>query len=270
MLDAVIDTFEERGLNVEKFLEGKTALVTGASRGLGRAVAEDLAELGALVAINYASNDAAAEETLAAIKAKGGKAFLIKGAQGSYAAAEALVAALDEGFTERTGSNGLDILVNNAGGSPRATIEDTTEELFNKIIGDNLSGPLYLTKLLKPYLRSGGRVIFTSSLGARNALPEYAVYAISKSAVEKLTVILAKDFGPSNITVNCVSPGLIASDANADIRANEEIRSYLEQTTPLRRLGIPSDLSGVVVSLISEKMGYVTGQIIEVSGGMSL
>ena len=119
-------------------------------------------------------------------------------------------------------------------------------------------------------LRSGGRVIFTSSLGARTALPDYAVYAISKSAVEKLTVILAKDFGPSNITVNCVSPGLIASDANADIRANDEIRTYLERTTPLRRLGVPSDLSGVVTSLVSEKMGYVTGQIIEVTGGMSL
>jgi len=264
------DTLKEQDSMMDKFLEGKTALVTGASRGLGRAVAEDLAELGALVAINYANNDAAAEETLAAIEAKGGKAFLIKGAQGSYAAAEALVAALDEGLTQRTGSNGLDILVNNAGGSPQANIENTTEELFNKVIGDNLSGPLYLTKLLKPRIRSGGRVIFTSSLGARTALPDYAVYAISKSAVEKLTVILAKDFGPSNITVNCVSPGLIASDANADIRANDEIRTYLERTTPLRRLGVPSDLSGVVTSLVSEKMGYVTGQIIEVTGGMSL
>jgi len=255
---------------MDKFLVGKTALVTGASRGLGRAIAEDLAELGALVAINYASNDEAAHDTLKAIEAKGGKAFLIKKAQGSFAAAEELAMELMQQLLERAGGTDLDILVNNAGGAPQADIDHTTAEMFDKIMGDNLSGPFYITKVLKPLLRPGGRVIFTSSLGARTALPEYAVYAISKSAVEKLTVIMAKDLGPKNITVNCVSPGLIASDANADIRANDEIRGYLEQTTPLRRLGVPTDLSGVVVSLISPGMGYVTGQVIEVTGGLSL
>jgi 3-oxoacyl-[acyl-carrier protein] reductase len=255
---------------MDKFLEGKTALVTGASRGLGRAIAEDLAALGALVAINYASNDDAAHDTLKAIEAKGGRAFLIKNAQGSFAAAEELAASLDTQLRAHTGSTDLDILVNNAGGAPQADIDHTTPEMFDKIIADNLSGPFYITKVLKPRLRAGGRVIFTSSLGARTALPDYAVYAISKSAVEKLTVIMAKDLGPRNITVNCVSPGLIASDANADIRANDDIRNYLEQTTPLRRLGVPADLSGVVVSLVSSKMGYVTGQVIEVTGGLSL
>ncbi len=253
-----------------KFLQGKTALVTGGSRGLGRAIAEDLAELGALVAINYASNDEAANDTLKAIESKGGKAFRIKCAQGTYAAAEELTAELDAQLEEHTGSNGLDILINNAGGGPVANIDATTPELFEQIFSDNLRGPFYITKLLKPRMREGGRVIFTSSLGARTALPEYVVYAISKRAVETLTVVLAKEFGPQNITVNCISPGLIASDANADIRADEGIRTYLEQTTPLRRLGVPSDISGVVVSLVSEKMGYVTGQIIEVTGGLSL
>jgi len=257
-------------VTTDRFLEGKTALVTGGSRGLGRAIAEDLAELGALVAINYASNDAAANETLQAIEAKDGKAFLLKCAQGSYTAAEELVAALEAQLQKRTGSTGLDILVNNAGGGPVANIDATTPELFEQIFSDNLRGPFYITKLLKSHLREGGRVIFTSSLGARTALPDYVVYAISKRAVETLTVIMAKELGPRNITVNCVSPGLIASDANADIRADEGIRAYLEQTTPLRRLGVPSDLSGVVVSLVSPKMGYVTGQVIEVSGGLSL
>lgn len=251
-------------------LVGKTALVTGASRGLGRAIAEALAAEGALVALNYASNDRAAAETLGAIEANGGRAFLIKSEQGSYAAAEALVSALDEGLRARCGDGALDILINNAGGGPQASIEATTPEIYNKILADNLSGPWHITRLLMPRLRSGGRVIFTSSLGARTAIPDYAVYAMSKTAIEKLTVLMAKELGPRNITVNCVSPGLIESDANEHVRANAEMKAYLEQTTPLRRLGVPSDLSGVVMSLVSDAMGYVTGQVIEVSGGMSL
>ena len=255
---------------MDKFLEGKTALVTGASRGLGRAIAEDFAALGALVAINYASNDAAANDTLQAIESNGGKAFLIKSAQGSYQAAEELTAALDVGLKERTGDTGLDILVNNAGGGPVANLDATTPELFEKIISDNLRGPFFTTKLLKSRLRDGGRLIMVGSLGARTAVPDYVVYAMSKRAIETFTVVMAKELGPRNITVNCINPGLIESDANVHVRADEGIRTYLEQTTPMRRFGIPSDFAGVAVSLVSNKMGYVTGQIIEVAGGMSL
>lgn len=255
---------------MDKFLEGKTALITGGSRGLGRAVAEEYAALGALVAINYASNDGAARETLEAIEAKGGRAFLIKSPQGSYEAAEELTRALDKGLQDRTGTTGLDILVNNAGGGPIADIDATTPEIFEKILGDNMRGPFYVTKLLKPRLRDGGRVIFLSSLGARKALPQYVVYAMSKRGIETLTVVMAKELGPRNITVNCISPGIIASDANADIRADGEATATFAKTTALNRLGIPSDLSGVAVALASPQMGYVTGQLIEVSGGMWL
>jgi NAD(P)-dependent dehydrogenase (short-subunit alcohol dehydrogenase family) len=255
---------------MDRFLESKTALVTGGSRGLGRAVAEEFAALGALVAINYASNDAAARETLEAIESKGGKAFLIKSAQGSYEAAEELTAALDAGLLERAGSTALDILVNNAGGGPVHTIDTTTPEIFEKVLGDNLRGPFYVTKLLKSRMREGGRVIFLSSLGARAALPQYIVYALSKRAIETLTVVMAKELGPQNITVNCLSPGIIASDANADIRADEDLANSFAETMALKRLGVPSDLSGAAVSLASPRMGYVTGQIIEVSGGMWL
>ena len=255
---------------MDKFLQGKTALITGGSRGLGRAVAEEYAALGALVAINYANNDDAAHETLQAIEAKGGNAFLIKSAQGSYAAAEELTRALDTGLRERTGSTGLNILVNNAGGGPVADIDATTPEIFEKILGDNMRGPFYVTKLLKARLRDGGRVIFLSSLGARKALPAYVVYAMSKRGIETLTVVMAKELGPRNITVNCISPGIIASDANAEIRADEELEATYAKTTALNRLGVPSDLSGVAVALASPQMGYVTGQVIEVSGGMWL
>ena len=251
-------------------LAGKTALVTGASRGLGRATAEELAKLGALVAINYAGNDAAAQDALAAIESAGGQAFLIRSPQGSYEAAEHMVAALDAGLIERTGSTGLDILINNAGGGPVHSIDDTTPEIFDKVMGDNFSGAFWATKLLKPRLRDGGRVIFVSSLGAKNALPQYVIYACAKSAIETLTVITAKELGPRGITVNCLMPGMIASDANADLRGDPQTKACLEGNTAMRRLGEPGDFSGAAMALVSDGMGYVTGQVIVVSGGMSL
>jgi 3-oxoacyl-[acyl-carrier protein] reductase len=251
-----------------KSLEGKTALVTGASRGLGRAMAQDLANLGAIVAINYASNDEAARETLTSIEAKGGQAFLVKTALGSFEAAQEVAATLNAELTKRAGGSGLDILINNAGGGPVADIDATTPEMFEKILSDNLRGPFYLTKVLKPTLLQGGRVIFLSSVGARKALPQYVVYALCKSAVETFTVVMAKELGHRGITVNCIMPGLIASDANADIRANPKMKKYFEDNILLGRIGEPSDLSGVAMALVSPLMGFVTGQVIEVSGGL--
>lgn len=255
---------------MEKSLQGKTALITGASRGLGRAAAEDLAAKGALVAISYARNDQAAQETLGAITAKGGEAFLIKNTQGTFAAAEELRDALDAELMRRTGNTGLDILINNAGGGPVHTIDDTTPEIFDRVLSDNFSGAFFTTKVFKPRLRNGGRVIFVSSLGAQNARPEFIIYACAKSAIETLTVVMAKVLGPQGITVNCIMPGLIASDANANIRSDPDLKKQFEEWTALKRLGEPEDFSGVVGALVSDQMGYVTGQVIVVSGGMSL
>lgn len=255
---------------MDRFLEGKTALVTGASRGLGRAIAEEYAAHGALVAINYASSDAAARDVLAGIEANGGKAFLIKCPLGTFDAAVELAETLREELTDRTGNTALDILVNNAGGGPVANFDATTPELFEEIMALNMRAPFFVTQQLKPNLRDGGRVINVGSLGARTAVVDYAVYAMSKRALETFTVLLAKDLGPRNITVNCINPGLIESDANAHVRADENIRGYLLQTMPMRRFGVPADFAGVAVSLASANMRFVTGQIIEVAGGMSL
>lgn len=255
---------------MEQLLAGKTALVTGASRGLGRKMAEDFAALGATVAINYASSDDAAREVLAGIEAKGGQAFLIKCPLGTHESAVELAEALDAGLKERTGNTGLDILVNNAGGGPVANFDATTPELFEEIMSLNMRAPFFVTQQLKSRLRNGGRILNVGSLGARTAVVDYIVYAMSKRALETFTVVLAKDLGPRNITVNCINPGLIESDANIHVRENEELKAYLESTTPMGRFGVPSDFSGVAVSLVSPQMGYVTGQVIEVSGGMSL
>jgi NAD(P)-dependent dehydrogenase (short-subunit alcohol dehydrogenase family) len=253
---------------MSRSLEGKTALVTGASRGLGRAMAEALAQEGALVALNYANNDAAARETLAAVEAMGGKAFLLKTELGSFESAEKVAAALDEELKSRTGDGGLDILINNAGGGPTADLDATTPEIFEKILSDNLRGPFYLTKVLKPRLRQNGRVIFVSSVGARKAMPPFVVYAVCKSGIETFTKVMAQELGPRGITVNCIMPGVIASDANANIRADPAQKKYFEDSTMLRRFGEPADMAGVALSLVSENMSYVTAQVIEVSGGL--
>lgn len=257
-------------MKLSKLHAGKTALVTGASRGLGRSIALSLAEQGALVAINYASNDLAAEETLAAIEASGGQAFLIKTALGSFEAAQELAAKLETELVSRTGESGLDFLVNNAGGGPLADTDATTPEIFEKVLGDNMSGPFYLTKVLKPRLRDNGRVIFMSSLGARKgrATPQYVVYAMAKSGIETLTEIMARELGPRGITVNCIMPGLITSDANADIRANADLTNYLVANTMMRRIGQPEDIAGVAMAMVSPEWSFVTAQVVEVSGGL--
>jgi hypothetical protein len=145
---------------------------------------------GAIVGLNYASNDEAARECLAEIEAKDGQAFLAKAMLGSFEAAEQLTAVLDEELIKRTGSNGLDILVNNAGGGPVADIDATTPEIFERILSDNMRGPFYVTKLLKALLRDNGRVLFMSSVGARKALPQFVIYAMAKSAIETFTVVV--------------------------------------------------------------------------------
>jgi 3-oxoacyl-[acyl-carrier protein] reductase len=256
---------------MDRFLEGKTALVTGGSRGLGRAAAIRLAELGAIVAVNYASNEAAARDTLKGIEAVGGQGFLIGARLGSFDSAKRVSSELDAGLIELTGDPGLDILLNNAGGGDQnGTVSETSPEVFEKIFADNVTSAFFLTQLLMPRLRDNGRVINLSSGAARSALSNYIAYAMAKKSIETFTIALARDLGPRGITVNCILPGLISSDANADIRANPEMLAQMEQRAALRRIGQPEDFAGLVQALVSPGMGYVTGQIIEISGGLGL
>jgi 3-oxoacyl-[acyl-carrier protein] reductase len=251
-------------------LTGKTALVTGAARNLGRGIAERLAASGALVAINYASNEPAARETLGAIEAAGGEAFLIRERLGTAEAAKSLADRLAKELVERRGHPGLDILINNVGGGDYADIHTATAEIVEATISNNIRTPFYVTQALLPLLREGGRIVNLSSAAARLALPEVIVYSMCKAAVDMFTRVMAKELGPRRITVNSVLPGFNETESNAREASDPAVRQQIEAMTALGRFGKPADIANVVHAIVSPQMEWVTGQIIEASGGFRL
>ncbi len=252
-------------------LQNKTALVTGASRGIGRSIAQRLASEGALVAINYATNELAARETLKSIEDKGGKGFLVHAALGTPESADTLATVLEAELIKRTGNSGLDILVNNVGGALYANIEATTPDIYNKTFADNVGAAFFVTKAVLARLREGGRVINISSVGSRLALEQLIAYSMSKAAVDVFTRALAKELGPRSITVNAVAPAFTATDAAAADQNNPDTVKYVIAETALRRaFAKPEEVSEVVYNLATPGMGWVTGQIIEASGGFRL
>lgn len=253
-----------------KCLEGKTALVTGGTRNLGRGMAERLAASGAIVAVNYASNAEAAEEAVAAIAAHGGQAFAIKARLGEPGANEAIVAALDAELKRRTGSGGLDILVNNIGGGDYGTIATTTTEQYDTTFANNVRSPFFLTQALLARLNHGGRIINISSVASRLAGTDFIVYSMSKAALDMFTRVLAKDLGSRHIRVNAVLPGFNITDTNTELFENAEARKQIESMTAFGRFGEPADIAEVVHFLASPAGGWVTGQTIEASGGFRL
>ena len=254
---------------MNRMLEGKTALVTGATRNLGRAIAERLAASGALVALNYAGNEAAARDTLVGIEAAGGQAFLLKQPLGVDGSAEALAEALTTELERRTGSPQLDILVNNVGGGIYADIGMVTPAIFDEAMTNNVRVPLFVTQALLPRLRDGGRIINLSSAASRLALKETIVYCMSKAAVDMFTRVMAKELGPRRITVTAVLPGFNETESNEREANDPATRKSIEDMTLLGRFGQPEDIAGVVHALATPAMGWVTGQCIEASGGFN-
>lgn len=251
-------------------LAGKTALVTGASRGLGVHMARRLAAAGALVAVNYASDEAAANETVRLIEAEGGKAFTVQERLGSEAAASALVAKLDRELTERTGSTGLDILVNNIGGGDYCPIADADEATYDQMFANNVRGPFFLTRSLYHRFNDYGRVINISSTGARLTDPNIIIYTMAKAAVDAFTRVLAQDLGKRGITVNSVAPGFTAGPTNAYIVDDPVAAAKVTDVTALHRFGQPEEIADVVYFLASPLGRWVTAQHIEASGGFKL
>lgn len=251
-------------------LEGKTALVTGGARGLGKKLVERLAGEGALVGFNYATSREAAEGVVGDVEAGGGKAFAIQQELGSDDSIDSLVAALDAEFRERTGDTGIDLLINNIGGGVVSRIEDTTPEILDRAISDNFRVPFLLTRALLPRLRDGGRVINISSATVRVGFEEAAPYVCSKAALDMFSRLLAKGVGARGITVNSVAMGRTSGGSNDDYYANPDNVRQITGVTAMRRIGTEEDVVGVVFALISPDGGWITGQTIDATGGFMI
>jgi 3-oxoacyl-[acyl-carrier protein] reductase len=243
-------------------LAGKVALVTGGSRGIGRAIAEDLAAAGAIVVFTYVSNPAAAAETEKAISEAGGRAKAVKCDVADHEAVEALVASIVQEF------QGLDIAVNNAGITRDQLILRMKPEDFDAVIATNLRGAWSVCRaVVKPMMkRRAGRIINLSSVVAEMGNAGQTNYAASKGGLEALTRSLAREIGSRAITVNAVAPGFVDTDMTREL--SEEVRKALLERIPLGRLGSTAEIAGVVRFLASDAAGYITGQVIHVNGGL--
>lgn len=251
-------------------LKGKTALVTGGGRGIGRAIVERLAADGAVVAINYASNTAAAQAALEAVESQGGQGFLVQAKIGEPGSIEYIIETINCGFGEIAGKTDLDILINNIGGGEHATIETETEEHFDQVMNNNVRGPFFLTKAVLPHLARGARIINISSAAVRLEGPTFITYCMAKAAVEMFTRVLAKQLGERGITVNSVGPGYTTGETNTDVMEDPQIADQIRQATQLGRFGEPSDIADIVHALVSSPGRWLTAQNIEASGGFNL
>lgn len=243
-------------------LDGKVALVTGASRGIGRAIALRLAEEGAKVAINYAGNVKAAEEVKAAIEEKGGKALLVQADVSDSAAAEAMVASVVEAFGT------VDILVNNAGITRDALFARMKEEDFNAVINTNLKGVFHCTKAVTKLMmkQRSGRIVNMASVVGVTGNAGQANYSAAKAGVIGFTKSVARELAGRGITVNSVAPGFIETDMTAVL--SDKVKEAMTEGIPLKRAGKPEDVANAVLFLASDHASYITGQVLHVDGGM--
>jgi NAD(P)-dependent dehydrogenase (short-subunit alcohol dehydrogenase family) len=249
-------------------LDGKVALVTGGSRGLGRATALALADGGADVIITYNANEAAAREVVAEVEARGRRGVALPLDVGDTATfpafADALRDALGDGGT-------LDILVNNAGTSLHEALETTTEQQFDDIFAVHVKGPLFLTQALLGLLADGARIVNVSTGLTRFSFPGSGVYAMAKGAVEVLTRYQALELGARGITVNAVAPGAVPTDfSDGMVRESAEMQEQIIGGTALARLASPEDIGQAIAGLTLASGQWVSGQRIEASGGFRL
>ena len=245
-------------------LTGKTALVTGASRGIGRATALALAEAGACVRVHYARGAKEAEDVVAEIRKAGGRAEAVAADLATPDGAHKLAEDVRRIVGER-----LDILVANAGVSKAATIEDTTLADFDNLFAINVRAPFFLVQQLLPILSEGSSVILTSSLAARAVVGTIPVYAATKGAIDTLVKHLAAALGPRGIRVNAVAPGVVATDMSSFTKTDTG-RDYVLGLQTFKRLAAPDDIGDVVAFLASNGARWITGETVHVDGGSKL
>ena len=245
------------------------ALITGASRGLGRNMALALARKGVDVIGTYHRNADEAAATVAAIEALGRKAVMFQLDTGKASSFPAFATEVAQTLAERWERSTFDFLINNAGIGIQAPFAETTEADFDRLMNIHLKGVFFLTQTLLPQIADGGRIVNLSSGLARFSLPGFSAYAAMKGAVEVLTRYLAKELGPRGIAVNTVAPGAIETDfGGGSVRDNEQVNDFVASVTALGRPGLPDDIGPAVASLLTEDNRWINAQRIEISGGM--
>jgi 3-oxoacyl-[acyl-carrier protein] reductase len=244
-------------------LNKKVAVVTGASKGIGAAIAKGLAAEGAAVVVNYASSESDAEKVVAEIQAKGGKAIAVQGDVAKAADVERLFAETKKAFGK------LDVLVNNAGVYEFVPLEQITEKHFHKLFDTNVLGPILATREAAKYLGAGGSVINVGSIASTAAPPMSAVYSATKGALDSVTRVLAKELGPKKVRVNSINPGPVATEGfhTAGFSGSDFEKGAVAQT-PLGRIGQPEDVARIAVFLASDEAGWLTGEILAAGGGL--
>src|SRR5580700_8258000 len=239
----------------------KTAIVTGASRGIGAAIAERLAGDGFAVVINYSGDVKSAENLARQIEGKGGRALIAKADVSDAAAVRAMFDTAEATF------GGIDVLVNNAGIMKLAKIADSDDALFDQQIAVNLKGSFNGMREAARRLRDGGRIVNFSTSVVATKLETYSVYAATKSAVETMTAILAKELRGRNITVNAVAPGPVETELFLEGKSPELVER-MAKMNPMERLGSPEDIASVVAFLVGPDGGWINGQVLRANGGL--
>lgn len=249
---------------------GGVAIVTGGSRGLGRDMVQSVARNGKDVIFTYQSNKDAADTLVHEVEGMGRRAAALQLDAGDAATFDAFVGRVREVLSDWN-TDEFDFLVNNAGIGVHASMAETTEEQFDRLMDIHVKGPFFLTQRLLPLMADGGRIVNVSTGLARFATPGYAAYASAKGAVEVMTRYMAAELGPRRIAANTIAPGAIETDFSGGVvRDNPELNEMIASDTALGRAGMPQDIGGVVASLLSPEMGWVNAQRIEASGGQHL
>jgi 3-oxoacyl-[acyl-carrier protein] reductase len=244
-------------------LKNKVAVVTGASKGIGAAIAKALAAEGASVVVNYASSKAGADKVVAAITAAGGKAIAVGGDVSKAAEAQGIIEAAIRNYGR------LDVLVNNSGVYEFTPIEAVTEQQFHKIFNINVLGLILTTQAAVKHLGEGGSIINIGSVVSRTTPPNSAVYTGTKGAVDAITGVLARELGPKKIRVNALNPGMVETEGSRSAGfIGSDFESGVVGQTPLGRVGQPGDIASVAVFLASDDSAWLTGEQLLAGGGL--
>ncbi|MEU8404031.1 SDR family oxidoreductase [Nonomuraea sp. NPDC048892] len=247
-------------------LTGRTALVTGASRGIGQAIAVRLAARGATVIVHFGADEDGAAATVGEIERGGGHAFAVQARLGADGDVETLFAGMEAGL----GGRPLGILVNNAAAPPAGPLGGTTRAEFDHLFAVNVRAPYFIIQRALPLMRDGGRIVTISSVATRMANPAQTSFAMTKGAIETMSLTLANELGARGITVNAVAPGATRTPANASVFEAPGLAGFIAGATALDRLGGADDVADVVAFLASDAARWVTGQVIDASGGLFL